>query len=317
MLKTTALRSIVQLQQSYVQSSARMQLFQRRVNACSHVPSATIPFHIQGMKVGEVFEDTARMLCNYDDVFTFTSTGALGLVDRLNDADDKERSTAIAGVTMSLKSEGVVQGWRNELISVAVSDIHTETLFRIERAAYPLLGVVGYGVHVNGYVTDMNAIGGKKLWIGTRSKTKQTYPGMRDHIVAGQISEGLTPSQTVIKECEEEAGIPEHMALNARPVGCISYRGCFEKGWLKRDVLFCYDLELDSDFVPTPMDGEVECFELLDLEEVCNLIEGDGSTTTFKPNCVLVLIDFLIRTGYISADSPGYFDLTSSLRKCL
>jgi hypothetical protein len=42
----------------------------------------------------------------------------------------------------------------------------------------------GYGVHMNGYVD----IGGEKsLWIGKRSETKATFPGMLDHLVAGGL----------------------------------------------------------------------------------------------------------------------------------
>lgn len=39
-----------------------------------------------------------------------------------------------------------------------------------------------YGVHINGYV---NIDGEKYLWVAKRSDTKQTFPGMLDHIVAG------------------------------------------------------------------------------------------------------------------------------------
>ena len=42
-------------------------------------------------------------------------------------------------------------GWRDELLAV-VSPFGAEPAFLVERAAYPLLGCKGYGVHVNGYV---------------------------------------------------------------------------------------------------------------------------------------------------------------------
>ena len=62
------------------------------------------------------------------------------------------------------------------------------------------------------------------------------------------------------------------------------------------DVQFVFDLELPADFVPVPVDGEVECFELWDLERVCALIEAPtGGGALFKPNVCLVVIDFLIR----------------------
>ena len=58
--------------------------------------------------------------------------------------------------------------------------------------------------------------------------------------------------------------------------------------------MFCYDLELPSTFIPTPMDGEVESFELRDLEWVLEKVVQGGSEG-YKPNCNLVVIDFLIR----------------------
>lgn len=44
--------------------------------------------------------------------------------------------------------------------------------------------IQGYGVHMNGYV---ERDGQKFLWIGKRSLTKSTYPGMLDHLVAGGL----------------------------------------------------------------------------------------------------------------------------------
>lgn len=44
-----------------------------------------------------------------------------------------------------------------------------------------LLGIRQYGVHMNGYIYD--ADNELKMWIGRRSPTKPTYPGMLDNIV--------------------------------------------------------------------------------------------------------------------------------------
>lgn len=84
------------------------------------------------------------------------------------------------------------------------------------------------------------------------------------------------------------------------------------------------------DFVPTPVDGEVEGFELWDLERVCRLIEATadygaanvhvkdteaaGGGSPYKPNVALVVVDFLVRRGVLSPDEPGYLPLVASLR---
>jgi hypothetical protein len=72
-----------------------------------------------------------------------------------------------------------LNGWRNERYSVYGP---TGVLFEVERAACGLVGVRTYGCHLNGFVKTANGI---KMWVGKRSKEKQTYPGMLDQIVAG------------------------------------------------------------------------------------------------------------------------------------
>jgi hypothetical protein len=86
----------------------------------------------------------------------------------------------------------------------------------------------------------------------------------------------------------------------------MNYQGC-----CKRDVLFCYDLELPLDFVPTPDDGEVESFERYEISKVIDIM---ATTEDFKPNCCLVIIDFCVRHGFITPDEPGYVKLVQSLR---
>lgn len=81
--------------------------------------------------------------------------------------------------------------------------------FSLERAAAPYFGIKAYGVHMNGYVEKD---GEKFLWIGKRSDVKQTYPGMLDHLVAGGLPYGISCKENIIKECEEEAGIPRSIS---------------------------------------------------------------------------------------------------------
>lgn len=66
----------------------------------------------------------------------------------------------------------------------------------------------------------------------------------------------------MVKECREEASIPEDLARNAKPVGAVSYEEVQDRG-LKRDVLFCYDLKLPVDFVPEPQAGGISICTLL------------------------------------------------------
>jgi hypothetical protein len=82
----------------------------------------------------------------------------------------------------------------------------------------------------------------------------------------------------------------------------------------KADVLYCYDLELPADFQPIGMDGEMESFELLPLPEAAALVRD---TTEFKPNCSLVVLDFLVRHGVVGPEHPEYLDIVGGLHAAL
>ena len=60
------------------------------------------------------------------------------------------------------------------------------------------------------------------------------------------------------------------------------------------------------------VDGEVESFELQCLSWVIDRIAH--GTDGYKPNCNLVVIDFLVRHGVIPADAPRYLELVGLLR---
>ena len=121
---------------------------------------------------------------------------------------------------------------------------------------------------------------------------------------------GLSLKDNVVKECWEEAGIPQDLAQAAKPCGAVSYT-TWRNGSIKRDVLFVFDIELPATFVPEPQDGEVDEFMLWHIDEVMRAV---ASTETYKDNCNLVLVDFFIRHGLIDADAEGYLDLVRQLR---
>lgn len=80
-----------------------------------------------------------------------------------------------------LREDGSLTGWRSESYPV-LTGFHSEPLALVERAAAVHLGIKAYGVHVNGYVRGASGI---ELWVARRSKSKPTWPGKLDHIVAG------------------------------------------------------------------------------------------------------------------------------------
>jgi thiamine pyrophosphokinase len=161
----------------------------------------------------------------------------------------------------------------------------------LDRGALPRFGVIGVGVHLNGLVRRAD---GLHLWIAKRAENKKLDPGKLDHLVAGGVPAGYTPFAALLKEAEEEAGLSEAMASQARPVAVFKYNMERPEG-LRRDVLYAYDIDLPDNFVPHPMDGEVESFALWPLARVAEVL---SHTNDFKFNVTLVIIDLLLREGF-------------------
>jgi isopentenyldiphosphate isomerase len=198
--------------------------------------------------------------------------------------------------------EGLLWSWVGEPFPVKAS-VTDPTRFVMERTLTAPLGCLTFGVHLNGYVRTQNGI---ELWVAKRSQQKPTFPGKLDNMVGGGQPAGLGLFENLLKECFEEAGISETQASQSIATGTISYRHTDGRG-LKRDILYCYDLELPDSFVPICQDGEVESFERLPIDEVLSMIE---TTDAFKYNCNLVIIDFAIRHGILTGDNtPDYAEL--------
>eukprot|EP00240_Pyramimonas_obovata_P015393 CAMPEP_0118927806 /NCGR_PEP_ID=MMETSP1169-20130426/5205_1 /TAXON_ID=36882 /ORGANISM="Pyramimonas obovata, Strain CCMP722" /LENGTH=301 /DNA_ID=CAMNT_0006869653 /DNA_START=192 /DNA_END=1097 /DNA_ORIENTATION=- len=280
-----------------------------RIHECNVVEGGTyIPFHIEGQAVGYILPSFAERLCQFPEVFCRgTHEGEEVVLTSQELRTTEARTTAVGKVLQRMREEGIIQGWRDELYPVMTS-FGDEPALLVERAAASRFGVTAYGVHVNGYVEMPD--GSQEMWIARRSRSKPTWPGLLDHMVAGGQPHGLSPAENVLKECQEEAGVPLALASQAAPTGVVSYKYSDEEG-LRRDVLFCYDLKLPEDFVPVPQDGEVEEFMRLPIAEVADTI---CNSKAFKPNCNLVIIDFLVRHGYITPEHPKYLQVLEGLR---
>ncbi|BCS19122.1 thiamine pyrophosphokinase-related protein [Aspergillus puulaauensis] len=199
----------------------------------------------------------------------------------------------------------VLRGWRNE--KYPIYGPNGEYLLELERSATPLFGIVSYGIHSTAYVEDD---GGLKIWVPRRSKTKQTYPGMLDNTVAGGMTTGERPFECLVREAMEEASLPEDVVrANASAAGCVSYaylrdsRAGGETDLVQAEVEYVYDIKLPADVVPKPNDTEVEEFCLLTVEDTKKAL----ANREFKPNCAVVLIDFFVRHGILTAENEKDF----------
>ena len=161
----------------------------------------------------------------------------------------------------------------------------------IERAFSVLLGVVTYGVHINGYVPPENSSNGKlKFWVPRRSATKPTYPGKLDNTVAGGLGYPYGLTETVIKECFEEAGLEEEFVKShIKSTGVVSYMYLTKDGRVQPEVEYTYDIKFDDEEnIIKPQDGKLKTFNFWMLIKYWkNFI-----TKEFKPNCGLIIVDF-------------------------
>ncbi|KAF1927833.1 thiamine pyrophosphokinase [Didymella exigua CBS 183.55] len=278
--------------------------FQLRVSGHDYALGYMLP------SVAEVFRGVAGWELD-DAERVLTLTGGDSAVSR---------SAAVEKTMLALRETGhfeVLKKWRGELYAVYGRD--KELLFNVERSASALFGVVTYGVHLTAYTRSEQ--GEIKIWTPRRAKTKQTYGGMLDNAVAGGIASGESPFESLVRECGEEASLAESLVRErARAAGTVTYwyvrdeRAGGETGLPQPEVQYVYDLELPLDVIPRPGDDEVEEFYLWSVEEVQEAMRKGE----FKPNCALVVLDFLVRHGILTeANERDFIEIVSRLHRRL
>lgn len=210
----------------------------------------------------------------------------------------------------------------------------------VDRSAIGLLGMVGRGAHMTVYSRTRRRRGSSSteddgqagndgfcFWIPQRDFTKSTYPGKLDQAVAGGVARGETPWECIVREAVEEAGSAlgeEFVRANAKPAGTVTWlnisderAGPGQEGLINPGVLYVYDLELPHggegfEFQPVP--GDIECWTVLDVKLVMEYMKD----FKFKPSCVVVMIDFLVRHGVITPENePDYAEIVSRLHRLL
>lgn len=188
----------------------------------------------------------------------------------------------------------------------------------IDRSAFTLFGIIGRGAHMTVYT---HTASGFKFWVPERNHVKSTYPGLLDNTVAGGIPAGESPFECLIREAAEEADLPEELVRrDARAVGSVSWfnisddRAGGEAGLMNPGVLYVYDLKVDEDMVLKPVDDDIHAFHLFDTNQVMSKL----ALGSFKPSCAVVMIDFFVRHGIITAENETeYAEIISRLHRKL
>jgi 8-oxo-dGTP pyrophosphatase MutT (NUDIX family) len=267
----------------------------RHFDACNrHDLTQFVPFYFDGVRFGRIEKNLAALLSLKTAFFQQHEQG-LALAD--DGGDFASRSKTLHAISQWIAAHYNIR-LRGEMYPV-IAEWGDRPLAQIDRAAVPWFGIRAFGVHINGFVRKPD---GLHLWIGERAADRLIDPGKLDNLVGGGQPIGLTLEENLCKEAQEEAGIDAALTKQSTLVSKISYLTERHKG-LRSDTLYIYDLELPESFMPRNTDGEVAAFYLLPLAEVAKIVHD---TERFKFNCNLVIIDFMLRYGFIATNHPEY-----------
>jgi len=205
-----------------------------------------------------------------------------------------ERNDRWAEINLALRARGLLVGWRAEAFPVRGSGDH-EILAVVERAAARFYGLLTWAAHANGYVADA-AGRPAQLWIAERAATKATDPGKLDNLVGGGVPIGQTPFETLLREGEEEAGLPRKLTAKARRGAAIELHRDVSEG-VQQERVFVHDLALPIDFEPRNRDGEVAAFRRHPIGEALEIAASGAMTVDAE----LVTLDFALRHRLLDA----------------
>jgi isopentenyldiphosphate isomerase len=273
---------------------------------------------------GYMLPSVAQKIMEVDpDSWMLNSSVAPFSISLLAGHNEATRSDAIAKTLQLAKDKSafeILTKWRNERYPLYGPD--GELVLRYERAATGLFGFTSHAVHMTAFIRTSPSPEDMSIWVPRRSATKDTYPGMLDQSVAGGLPAGERAWTCLIRECMEEASLPEEIASKSKMVGAVTYYHSTgdgsggESGLLQPEVQYVYDLDLTEhqDVELKPNDGEVQQFYLKTVSEVkAALANGE-----FKPNCALMLVDFLMRHGVITIENEkDYVTIMSRLHRKL
>ena len=270
--------------------------------ACTHASHAgreipALPFYVKEYVAGWLRPSFADQLRRWPHVF---EVGEAFVALKAKPDTPQGRTNAMAMVLKDLARDGVITGWRDEMVSVTQAYGQPE-LLRMERAASRHFGIMGYGAHLNGFTRHG---GMAHAWVARRSPAKPVDPDKLDNLVGGRISAGMSVDETLRKEAWEEAGIAPGLLAGLNCISAVRVEYSVPEG-LHREILFVHDLWLEEGFTPANQDGEVSEMKRMPVEDVIEAILAGE----FTLDAGVVMVDGLLRLAAVLPEDPGYLDL--------
>lgn len=100
-----------------------------------------------------------------------------------------------------------------------------------------------------------------KFWIPCQASNKEYDARKLDNTIAGGITNGDMPLETILDEAEEEAALSrDFVTEHIKATGALHYFNHYfpdEAGHLRPRILYTFELKLPQDTLPSLHDGEV------------------------------------------------------------
>jgi 8-oxo-dGTP pyrophosphatase MutT (NUDIX family) len=259
-------------------------------------PDGTVALVFDEVEVGCLTEVWLERVLESPSPFERAADGRVRLQPALAGCD--ARSAALAAWGAAARDRWSLPGWRDERMIVR-DERDGRPLAAVERALLRPLGLLLRSVQACAYTLTA---AGPRIWVARRAGHKPVDPGRLDALVAGGVAGADSPRETLIRECAEEAGIPQALAERAREAGllelCIA---ALDDGVpvVHRERVALHELELPADFVPVPLDGEhAEIVPMSPAEALESIAAGgwtrDGAQAT---------TDLVMRRGWMPGGS--------------
>jgi len=165
-----------------------------------------------------------------------------------------------------------------------------KNIFSIKRNFLSLFGFPSYGVHCNIWSKHKDKF---IIYFAKRAKKLKDFPGYADNTVAGGQPINLSIFENLKKEAYEEAGITDKYLKKIQRGNVVSY---FHNNYNEfiSAVIFNYHLNKVDELKLKNIDGEVDSFFSLPLEDIYKLLEKNQ----LKPNCIIPILDFILLNDY-------------------
>ncbi len=181
-----------------------------------------------------------------------------------------------------------------------------KSFFNIQRSLLSIFGFPQYGVHCNAW-SKINGI--TYFYLAKRSKKLDDFPNLYDNLIGGGQPTGISIIQNLKKEAFEEAGIKKISERKLKRGNTIKYFHNHNNRAFS-GIIFTYDLEMTGENKFVNMDGEVQSFKCIAIDELYKILEKN----MLKPNAIIPIADFFLRKMSSYFSKKGILEIKKILK---